>query len=144
MDVGDVAMTIVEPKFTSMDMATPEEMANVFTLAKKVLFEPLPDTILGLLNTLKGEKVGYRVDRYEHSLQTATRAHRDGARTDVVVAGLLHDIGDALAPSNHSALAAAILEPYLDEETGWVVRHHGLFQQYHYGDKVGLVPNARD
>jgi predicted HD phosphohydrolase len=77
-------------------------------------------------------------------LQTATRAHRDGARVDMVVAALFHDIGDILAPANHSELAASILQPYLDEESTWVVRHHGVFQGYHYWDKIGLDPNTRD
>jgi predicted HD phosphohydrolase len=62
----------------------------------------------------------------------------------MVVAALFHDIGDILAPANHSELAAAILQPYLDEESTWVVRHHGIFQGYHYWDKLGLDPNTRD
>jgi predicted HD phosphohydrolase len=50
----------------------------------------------------------------------------------MVVAALLHDIGDVLSPHNHSEYAAAILRPYVRPETHWVVRHHGLFQLYHY------------
>ena len=97
------------------------------------------DRLLAQLDTLKGPTLGYRVDRYEHSLQTASRALREGARTDMVVAALFHDIGDALAPANHSELAAAILAPYVDDETTWVVRHHGVFQGYHYWHKIGFV-----
>ena len=41
---------------------------------------------------------GYQVSRYEHSLQGATRAYRDGRDEEYVVATLLHDIGDELAP----------------------------------------------
>jgi predicted HD phosphohydrolase len=62
----------------------------------------------------------------------------------MVVAALLHDVGDVIAPANHSELAAAILEPYLDPESTWVVRHHGVFQGYHYWDKLGLDKNTRD
>jgi predicted HD phosphohydrolase len=77
-------------------------------------------------------------------LQTATRAHRDGARIDMVIGALLHDVGDALAPANHSELAATIIAPYVDAETTWVVRHHGVFQGYHYWHKIGFDRNARD
>ncbi len=40
----------------------------------------------------------------------------------------MHDIGDAIAPANHSELAAAIVAPYLDAEATWVVKHHGVFR----------------
>ena len=73
---------------------------------------------------------GYKVDRLEHSLQCATRAHRDGASEELVVVALLHDIGDMLAPLNHSEMAAAILRPYVSEESYWITRWHGLFQTY--------------
>ncbi len=82
-------------------------------------------TVVRLLESMKGYTFGYRVDRYEQSLQSATRAHREGARVDLVVAALLHDIGDDLCPDNHSEVAAAILRPVLDDEAVWVVRHHG-------------------
>jgi predicted HD phosphohydrolase len=62
----------------------------------------------------------------------------------MVVAALFHDVGDALAPANHSELAAAILSPYVDEETAWVVRHHGVFQGYHYWHKIGFDRDARE
>ena len=81
---------------------------------------------------------------WEHSLQSATRAHRDGADEETVVAALLHDIGDLLAPHNHSELAAAVLRPYVSERTYWVVRQHGLFQSYYYAHHMGGDRNARD
>ena len=40
------------------------------------------DRVLEMLRAL----AGYRVDRLEHSLQCATRAHRDGAGEEMVVA----------------------------------------------------------
>lgn len=103
----------------------------------------LPERILNHLATLKNSLNGYKVDRLEHSLQTATRAKRDGADTDWIVSALLHDLGDDLAPHNHDSLAAAILKPYVREECSWVVHHHGIFQYAYYGDKVGLDPEAR-
>jgi predicted HD phosphohydrolase len=80
---------------------------------------------------------GYKITRLGHALQTATRARRDGADTDWVVAALLHDIGDGLAPQNHDRFAAEILRPFLREEVTWVVEHHGIFQMYYYAHHYG-------
>src|SRR4051812_11425427 len=137
-------MTTYEVAFTKMSDATTEEITSIFETATAQLNKELVNELFKMLDALKGETFGYRVDRYEHSLQSATRALRDGARTDMIVAALLHDIGDAIAPANHSRLAAAIVEPYLDDEATWVVRHHGVFQQYHYGDALGIGSDARE
>ena len=61
------------------------------------------------------------VDRYEHSLQTATRALRAGECEEIVVAALLHDIGDILAPLNHAAIAAEILKPFVSRQVHWML-----------------------
>ena len=82
--------------------------------------------------------------QYGHSLQAATRAYEDGADEEVVVTALLHDIGDPIAPENHSAVAAAILRPYVSDKTYWIVMHHGLFQGYYYLHHFGKDRNARD
>ena len=60
---------------------------------------------------------GYKITRLEHSLQTATRAFRDKADEEMVVAALLHDIGDELAPLNHTEYAESVLKPYVSEKT---------------------------
>jgi predicted HD phosphohydrolase len=137
-------MTITEVQFTRMEDSTAEEVALIVSKAQAHKAQFLVGNVLALLEQMKEEKLGYRVDRYEHSLQTATRAHRDGARIDLVVAALLHDIGDVVAPDNHSEVAAQILKPYVDAEACWVVAHHGVFQGYHYWDKIGFDPNSRD
>ena len=130
--------------FTRMDDATAEELAVVMAEAKVHLEQQVADRVLELLTSMQGPTLGYQIDRYDHSLQTATRAMRDGAPTDMIVAALLHDIGDALAPANHSEMAASILAPFLDAEATWVVRHHGVFQGYHYWDRIGYDRNARE
>ncbi len=130
--------------FTRMDESTKEDIALIFTESKKFLNDRLVDTMVDLLDSLKGPTLGYQVDRYEHSLQTASRAYREGARTDLIVAALLHDVGDAMAPANHAELAASIVRPYLDAESTWVVQHHGIFQGYHYWDRLGLDTDARE
>ncbi|WP_447956045.1 HD domain-containing protein [Vreelandella sp. EE7] len=100
--------------------------------------------VLEHLDKLKGDTHGYPVDRFEHSLQTATRALRDGADEETVVCALLHDIGDDLAPANHAEIAAGILEPFVDPLNTWMIRHHELFQGYHYRHFYGQDPHARD
>ena len=104
----------------------------------------LPDQLLDMLRSMRGPTFGYRVDRYRHSLQSATRALRNGEDNEMVVAALLHDIGDPIAPENHSAVAAEILRPYVAERTHWIIRHHGVFQGYYYFHHMGGDRDARD
>jgi predicted HD phosphohydrolase len=77
-------------------------------------------------------------------LQSATRAERDDADIEMIVAALIHDLGDDLAPINHSQLAAAIIRPYVRSEVTWIIEHHGVFQMYYYGDAMGVDKNARE
>jgi predicted HD phosphohydrolase len=92
----------------------------------------LPDRLMTHLSLLSGDLMGYKIDRFQHSLQSATRAHRDGADEEMVVAALLHDIGDTISPENHSELAASVLQPYVSAKTHWIIQHHGVFQGYYY------------
>lgn len=87
---------------------------------------------------------GYKISRLTHGLQAATRARRDGADLDWIVAALLHDIGDGLAPQNHDRFAAEILRPFLREEVVWTVEHHGAFQMYYYAHHYGWNQHARE
>jgi predicted HD phosphohydrolase len=104
----------------------------------------LPDRLLTALEPLKTSLGGYRVSRFEHSLQAASRADRDGRDEQYVVATLLHDLGDDLAPYTHGELAAAVLKPYVRPELTWVIKHHGVFQLYYYGHHVGADRFARE
>jgi predicted HD phosphohydrolase len=102
------------------------------------------DRILDALRQLDGSMGGYKISRLDHCLQTATRAHRDGADIDMVVTALVHDIGDMLAPFNHDSVAAAILKPYVREECTWITEYHGLYQKKYYIHHFGGDPDARD
>jgi predicted HD phosphohydrolase len=104
----------------------------------------LPTRLLAVLETMRDAFSGYQITSLDHLLQSATRAERDGADEETIVATLLHDIGDVYAPDNHSEFAAAALRPYVSERTYWVVRHHGIFQLHHYGHRKGLDRNLRD
>jgi predicted HD phosphohydrolase len=104
----------------------------------------LADRVLEQLRRLDHTLEGYPLTRLGHSLQTATRALRDAADEEMVVAALVHDIGDELAPYNHAELAASILRPYVRPEVSWIVAQHGLFQNYYYVHHLGGDRNARD
>ena len=97
----------------------------------------LPDRVLESLRKLDASLACYPVTRLEHSLQTATRALRAGADDELVVAALIHDVGDELAPYNHAEVAAAIIRPYVRPEVTWIVEQHGLFQSYYYAHHGG-------
>jgi predicted HD phosphohydrolase len=87
---------------------------------------------------------GYRINRLEHGLQSASRALREGADIDWVVGALLHDIGDGLAPQNHDRFSAEVIRPFVREEVAWVVEHHGIFQMFYFGHHYGWDKDARD
>lgn len=101
------------------------------------------DRLLKALVELDEGLSGYQITRLGHSLQSATRAERDGADTDWIVAALLHDIGDIYAPYNHDEYAASILRPFVREQVTWVVEKHGDFQLVYYGEHVGADPEKR-
>ena len=104
----------------------------------------LPERILAALAKLDQGLQGYPLSRYAHSLQTATRALRDEADPELIVAALVHDIGDDLSPCNHAAVAAAILRPYVRAEVTWIVEQHGLFQSYYYAHHLDRDRHGRE
>jgi predicted HD phosphohydrolase len=104
----------------------------------------LPDRVLAHLKLLEGDCGGFAVDRMEHSLQSATLAHRDGMDEEYVVCALLHDIGDTLASYNHAELGATILKPFVSEDNHWMLQHHGIFQGYYFFHYLGLDRDMRE
>jgi predicted HD phosphohydrolase len=128
--------------FTRMDQGTDED----FKILKRVhesTLKQLPDRLMGMLNDLSGDQA-YNLNRKDHSLQTATRALRDGANEELIVVALFHDVGEALGPMNHGEIAAAILHPFISENNYNMVKYHGLFQTYFFAAHLGLDPNARE
>ena len=130
-------------KFTEMKSGTKDEYLLLDKLEKKYV-NKTADRILNFMKGLTDTLEGYKISRLEHSLQTATRAYKDNAEEEMVVAALLHDIGDELAPLNHAEYAAAVLKPYVSEKTHWIVANHGIFQMYYYAHHLGGNKNARD
>lgn len=129
--------------FTRMEDGTREdyELLNRYAEEHK---KELTDRVLAELRKLEGSFDGYRIDRFQHSLQSATLAYRDGQDEEMIVCALLHDLGDNLAPDNHGEYAAAILRPYVSEANYWMVKHHGLFQGYYFFHHLGGDRHARD
>ncbi|NBB15728.1 HD domain-containing protein [Caulobacter sp. SLTY] len=130
-------------KFHAMIDGTQEEWM-VISRAAAEFGRGLPDRIIAHLKLLEGDCGGFAVDRLEHSLQTATRAHQAGMDEEYVVCALLHDIGDTLGPRNHADVAAAIVQPYVSERNHWMVANHAIFQGYYFFHHLGLDRNMRD
>jgi len=127
--------------FTQMKDGSAEEYALLHRLEADYI-RALPDRLLVALQRLGDSLQGYQVSRLEHSLQSATRAENDGADADMIVAALLHDLGDELAPDNHSQLAASILRPYVRAQVTWIIEMHGLFQMRYYAHYLGKDPDG--
>jgi len=129
--------------FSSMDQSTPADWQAIGQH-----FGPfanrLADRVLTHLRLLDGDYGGFPIDRLQHSLQTATRAHRGGEDEPYVVMALLHDIGDTLGSYNHPDIAAAILKPFVDARLHWMCANHGIFQGYYFFHYLGLDRDMRD
>ena len=130
-------------QFREMMEGTKEDW-EIISEHSRIFNKGLAKRVLDHLRLLDGDFGGFPVDRLEHSLQTATRAHRDGRDEEYVVCALLHDIGDTLGSMNHPDVAAAILKPFVSEENLWMVANHGIFQGYYFFEHLGLDRNMRD
>ena len=130
-------------KFKQMKDGTKEEYLLLDKHEKKYI-QSTADRLINFMSGLNNTLEGYQITRLDHSLQTATRALNDKVDDEMIVAALLHDIGDELAPLNHSEYAAAVLKPYVSEKTHWIVEKHGEFQMYYYAHHLGGNKNQRD
>jgi predicted HD phosphohydrolase len=129
--------------FARMEKSTAQDWQIISGEAKN-FSRQLPERLMAHLKLLDGDFGGFPVDRYTHSLQTATRALKAGRDEEYVVCALFHDIGDTLGPFNHFDIAAAILKPFVSEANLWMVQHHGIFQGYYFFHHLGLDRNLRD
>ena len=130
-------------KFTEMKQGSKEEYLLLNKYEQKYI-NGTADRILKFMSGLNSTLQGYRITRLEHSLQVATRALDEKASEEMIVAALLHDIGDELAPLNHSEYAASVLKPFVSKKTHWIIQKHGEFQMYYYAHHLGGNRNQRD
>ncbi|MBI1361849.1 MAG: HD domain-containing protein [Alphaproteobacteria bacterium] len=130
-------------EFKSFAESTQEDWLKI-AAANEIFKQSHVDRILTHLKLLEGDCGGFPVSRLEHSLQTATMAHKAGKDEEYVVCALLHDIGDTLGVYNHPDIAAAIVKPFVSEANHWMVEKHGIFQGYYFFHHLGLDRNVRD
>lgn len=100
--------------------------------------------MLTLLASLEGVGDGGAISELDHARQLASRAERAGADEDVVLAGLLHDIGKVFGGAGHGPIAAALLEPHVRPDVVEVVRHHSRFTARHWELIRPGQPDPRD
>jgi predicted HD phosphohydrolase len=101
-----------QASFTRFDECSKQD-AEIILENYTQFAQEIPTRVLDHLRLLDGDFGGFNIDRLQHSLQTATRALRDGRDEEYVVCALLHDIGDTLGTYDHGGLAAAILKPFV-------------------------------
>ena len=140
---GDLKTEEARAQFHAMAEGTAEDWA-VIAKATNAFVKGLPERLIAHLELLRGDCGGFAVDRLEHSLQTASRAHRDGRDEEYVVCALVHDIGDILCPTNHAELGATVLKPFVSERNAWMLEHHGIFQGYYFFHHWGLDRDMRE
>ncbi len=137
---GEMAATA---RFRSMTESTPAQWAAIGAAAAPFK-NALPDRLMASLRSLGEDAGGFAVDRLTHSLQTATRAHRDGRDEEYVVCALMHDIGDLMGPANHAEIGAVIMKPYVSDANHWMMDKHGIFQGYYFFHHIGLDRDMRE
>ena len=142
-DTAKATETPERTSFKSFEESTAEDWA-VIAPQLSVTQGLVADRVIGLLRELGEDYGGFPVNRLEHSLQTATRAERDGKDDEYVFCALIHDIGDTLSPFNHPAIAAGIVKPFVSEANHFMVKHHGEFQGYYFWHHLGMDKDARE
>lgn len=135
-----------QPTWTKLTECTVEDVQTMGKLYSEDAARNQANRALNLLRSQKGEhlKLGAPIDLYTHGLQTATRAHDAGEPEDLIVAALLHDVGELMSATNHGDIAAALLAPYVEPAITWMLAHHEIFQMYYYGDQAGIDKNKRE
>lgn len=128
--------------FPSMDKSTKADWEHISREHRPVIAD-MPKRVRNMLEQLQQLTVGFAVDQLEHSLQTATRAERDGADEEMILLSLCHDIGKVVSVPNHAGIVAEILKPYVSERGYHILRTHQDFQGKYYYHFLGMPNNLR-
>lgn len=129
--------------FTSLSESVAEDWDIVISQLH-ITQNLVADRVIGMLSDLESDHGGFPVNRLEHSLQTASRAERDGRDDEYVFCALIHDIGDTLSPRNHPEVAASIIKPFVSEANHFMVLNHNAFQGFYYWHHLDRDINTRD
>src|SRR5687768_8651024 len=101
--------------FTRMKDSRPEDGTVILRAEASYRFG-MADRMLDLLRRCDTVSFAHQVTSFQHGLQTASRARRDGADDETVVIALLHDVGEVINPDNHAEVTAALLRPWISED----------------------------
>jgi hypothetical protein len=71
-----------------------------------------------------------RFDPAAHLLQSARLAKKNGESEEVVLACLLHDVGQYLMRAEHGYWGAQLIEPYVSERVAFAVKYHQALRFY--------------
>jgi len=125
-----------------MDVSTREQWMEI--VDRTIEAQPrVARQILDMVRGLSAISDGFSVDQMQHALQTATRAERDGANEEVIVASLLHDVGKLISVPNHPKIAAEILKPYVHYDVYCMVSYHQDFQGRYASRDYATSPSRR-
>jgi predicted HD phosphohydrolase len=138
-----MSLQVERTSFSTFEESTAEDWA-VIVGRRDATQALVADRVLWLMRQLEGDSGGFPVNRLEHSLQTASRAARDGRDDEYVLCALLHDIGDSVAPQHHPLIGAAIVKSFVSPANHWMVEHHGEFQGYYFWHHIGQDRHARE
>ena len=132
--------------FNSLTTASTEDWRRIMAEERTM---PYGARAAGLLLTMLKEQrdddcFGVPINTYQHCLQTATRTANAGELPELIVCSLFHDAAEKMAPFAHGAVIADILAPFVSERNEWLLRHHPVFQQYHFVERPGMDRHARD
>jgi predicted HD phosphohydrolase len=130
-------------RFTNFMEGTAEEWRRVSQLSAAAI-PAQARRLIGSLRTLIGDHCSLPVDRYEHSLQAATRAYRANRDDEYVMCALMHDVGHAFSAGNHAEVGAALLKPFVSADNYWMLEKHGIFQGYYFHHYTGGDRYARE
>ena len=83
------------------------------------------------LEAQRGTTDGETLDLWQHALQTAEGLAARGADAELVVAGLLHDLGDGrVSGADHAPWAADLVRPLLGARVAWLIGAHAEAKRY--------------
>lgn len=117
---------------TGSDSLTAEDWAIADSQRKPFFAGRQAREALAFMEANRGAPTfGFQVNWVRHSLQSATMLYRAGAAEEMVVIGLLHDIGYTISNPTHGEFAAALMRPYVSDEHYWMLKYHQYFQGQH-------------